>query len=126
MFTLEEVKYIVFNLGDKIDVSSDSKLYPMFSTSTHVFSEGFSIRGSKIHYITMDRGQIRKHIESEELGIILYEIFKNITSSLARQFELEHRSKTNDSRRVWWEKQLELLNEINPKFSEIRKKWKKL
>lgn len=124
MFTLEEIKNIIFDLGNKIGIDNNSKLYPMFSNSAHVFSEGPSIYidGLEYHYIVMDRGQVRKHLESEQLDVILYEIFSSITSALARDFELEHRNKTDDSRRVWWKKQLELLSIINPKFTKIRKK----
>lgn len=124
MLTLEEVENKIFEIGNKLGLDDDSILYPRFSKTSQVFSEGTTIyiSDSKYHFITMDRGQVRKHIYSKDINVILYELFKNITANLARKFELENRKENIDSRRIWWKKQLELLNTINPSFSITRKK----
>lgn len=58
----------------------------------------------------MDKSQIRKQIDSEDIDVILYELFKNITANLAQKFEIEQRKEKVDTRHIWWKKQLELLN----------------
>lgn len=124
MLTLEEVENKIFEAGNKLGLNNDSILYPRFSKTSQVFSEGTTIyiSDSKYHFITMDRGQVRKHIYSKDIDVILYELFKNITANLARKFELENRKENIDSRRIWWKKQLELLDTINPSFFIKRKK----
>lgn len=123
MFSLEEVENIIFKMSNKISVSKDSALLPMFSKTKDVFSEGESIYvDDKYHYIMMERGQVYKHYESEELEEILYPLFKNITFSLAQEYEFNHRKANEDFRRLMWKKQLKLLRKINKNFAEERKK----
>jgi hypothetical protein len=42
-------------------------------------------------------------------------------SQLARDWELEHRIQDQDSRRLWFQKELELLEMINPEWAIRRK-----
>ncbi|MDQ0362148.1 Imm63 family immunity protein [Breznakia pachnodae] len=124
MFTIEEIKNIVFKLGNQIGLETDSGLYPMFSKTPDVFNDGVSIYvdNSMYHYVNMSQGNMRKHIESNNLDDIMYEVFKSATSVLAQKYELEHRDEESDFRRIMWKKQLTLLKEINPNFVERRKK----
>lgn len=123
MLSLEEVQKYISKMSNKISVSKGSDLLPMFSKTEDVFSEGESIYiDDKYHYIIMERGQMYKHYESEELEDILYPLFKNITFSLAQEYELNHRRANEDFRRLMWRKQLKLLGKINKDFAEMRKK----
>lgn len=73
-----------------------------------VFNEGASMYiDDKYHYIIMERGRMYQHYESTALEDILYPLCKNITSSLAQGFEVKHRKKEEDFRKLMWEKQLE-------------------
>jgi len=116
--TLEEIKNYIFELGRKIGLDDDSKLYPMFSRTSNVFNDGASIyvKNSKYYYIIMERGQLNKCFESEDLEEVLYPLFESITFSLASDYELNHRIENEDSRRLLWKKQLELLKKINRNF----------
>jgi len=116
--TLEEIKNYIFELGRKIGLDDDSKLYPMFSRTSNVFNDGASIyvENSKYYYIIMERGQLNKLFESKDLEEVLYPLFESITFSLASDYELNHRIKNEDSRRLLWKKQLELLEKINRNF----------
>lgn len=110
-------------MSNRISVSEDSNLLPMFSKTKDVFNEGASIYvNDKYHYIVMERGRIYKHYESEVLDDILYPMFKDITSSLAQKFELKNRIEGEDFRKIMWKKQLELLGKINEKFVDMRKR----
>jgi len=116
--TLEEIKNYIFELGRKIGLDDDSKLYPMFSRTSNVFNDGASIyvENSKYYYIIMERGQLNKLFESKDLEEVLYPLFESITFSLASDYELNHRIENEDSRRLLWKKQLELLKKINRNF----------
>ena len=116
--TLEEIKNYIFELGRKIGLDDDSKLYPMFSRTSNVFNDGASIyvENSKYYYIIMERGQLNKLFESKDLEEVLYPLFESITFSLASDYELNHRIENEDSRRLLWKKQLELLEKINRNF----------
>ena len=124
MLTLEEIKKIMVDLGSKIGINKDSKEYQLFSETEDVFSEGISIYvdDKKYHYVTKERGQIIKEVDSVDIDDILYEIFKSITANIARSYEINHRDNSKDTRRIWFQKQLDLLDKINPKFEKRRKK----
>ena len=53
---------------------------------------------------------------------IIYPLFKSITMDLASKYELKHRSGHDDTRRLRWKKQLELLKIVDTEFYEKRKK----
>ena len=118
MLTIEEVREEVYRLGKLIGLERDSDLYPLFTTVTKVWSEGYSfyIDDGKYHYVAMDRGRENKHYESENLKEILYFLSNDITFSLARQYELEHRIENQSFRRILFAKQLELLGKIDREY----------
>ena len=124
MYTIEEIEDTIYDLGKRINIECNSKLYPMFSKISDVFNDGVSIYvdNFKYHYVNMSQGNMRKHIESNNLDDIMYVVFKSVTSVLAQKYELDHRDEESDFRRIMWKKQLTLLKEINPTFVERRKK----
>lgn len=122
MMKLEELQELIYEYGNKIGLPPDSNLYPMFSSSGNVFSDGGTIYIDKdeYNYIIMERGKINNHYKSSNLEDILYQIFKIITNSLASKYELEHRNNKEDSRQIRWKKQMELLGKINLNFIATR------
>lgn len=118
--TVEEIKKYIFELGESIGLDTESKLYPRFSKDSNVFNEGASIyvENSKYYYVIMERGHVNKCYESEDIEEILYPLFESITFSMASDYELNHRIKNEDSRKLIWKKQLELLEKVNKKFCE--------
>lgn len=115
---LEKIKKKIFKMGRKIGLNDKSKLYPMFSKTSDVFNDGASIytENSKYYYILMERGHINKCYESENLEEILYLLFESITFAMASNYEVHHRIENQDSRRLLWKKQLELLEKVDKNF----------
>jgi len=122
MFSLKEVKNKVYELGEIIGLKSDSHLFPMFLEDNRGCGDGASIHieESKYCYLVMERGQIVKKHESENLDEILYHLFSDITFSLAVDYEVRHRNKEEDFRRIMFAKQLELLQKINENYCKKR------
>lgn len=115
---LEKIKKKILKMGKKIGLNDESELYPMFSKTSDVFNDGASIytENSKYYYILMERGRINKCYESENLEEILYLLFESITFTMASDYELHHRIENQDSRRLLWQKQLELLEKVDKAF----------
>lgn len=124
MLGMKEIRSKVLELGQQIGLNENSTLYPMFSEPDKVFNEGASIyvTSAQYHYIIFERGNISKHYKSEKIEEILYPLFKSITIVLASKYELKHRNGNEDTRRLRWEKQLELLKIVDIEFYEKRKK----
>ena len=96
---INEVRKLIYKHGEKIGLLYDSKLYPIFSSTGNVFSDGGTIyiSNNEYHYVIMERGKENKHYRSLDINDILYPLFEGITFSLA---------------------QLELLGKIDPLFKE--------
>lgn len=124
MLKIEEIRDKVLTIGAQIGIDEKSSLYPAFSAPNKVFNEGASIyvTATQYHYIIMERGKEIKHYKSEKLEDILYPLFRSITLVLASKYELEHRNIKEDSRKLRWKKQLELLEIINVEFCDMRQK----
>lgn len=121
--SIDEIRKKIFELGSIINLEKGNQLYPIISDKANVSSDGTTIyiADSKYHYVNMERGQVRKHIESKNVEDILYQIFNSITFSIACDYELKNRKENEDFRRILWNKQLELLNKINKEYAKIRK-----
>ena len=124
MLGIKEIRSRVLEIGQQIGLDGNSTLYPAFSEPDKVFNEGASIyiTPPQYHYIIFERGKVIKHYKSEKIENILYPLFKNITIDLASEYELKHRSKHEDTRKLRWKKQLELLKIVDTEFYEKRKK----
>lgn len=122
MLTLDELKKYILKMSYRIAVNENSDLLPLFSKTEDVYNEGASVYiDDKYHYVIMERGRVYKHYESDVLEDVLYPLFKNVTFSLAQEYEVHHRKKEEDFRKLMWEKQLELLGRIDEKFADMRK-----
>jgi hypothetical protein len=53
---------------------------------------------------------------------VLYHLVEGLTAGVASRFELAHRVKGQDSRRIWFKKQEELLEKLDPAWGEKCKK----
>ena len=117
---INEVRKLIYKHGEKIGLPYDSKLYPVFSSTGNVFSDGGTIyiSNNEYHYVIMERGKENKHYRSLDINDILYPLFEGITFSLASKYELKNRSEKEDPRKLLWSKQLELLGKIDPLFKE--------
>lgn len=117
---INEVRKLIYKHGEKIGLLYDSKLYPIFSSTGNVFSDGGTIyiSNNEYHYVLMERGKENKHYRSLDINDILYPLFEGITFSLASKYELKNRNEKEDPRKLLWSKQLELLGKIDPLFKE--------
>lgn len=76
--------------------------------------------GDAYYYIVEERGVELKRLKTADLDELLYWIIKNLTVSLAWDYEKRHRRHGEDSRRQAFAKDLELLASLSPKWAERR------
>lgn len=77
-----------------------------------------SIDGDEFFYVSSERGcEIsRKPISS--LDELMYFIFEGATSMMALDYELDNRVEGQDFRRIYFSKQVELMNKLSPQWGE--------
>lgn len=116
-YSVRELKERVNELALKID--APEHLLPGFGQEiwdahsyVQVDSNGF------IHYFISERDQEIKRKITNKIDEILYWIFADVTFSMSVQYELFHRMDHKDFRRVIFDKQEELLGELNQGWKE--------
>jgi hypothetical protein len=115
------IKTKMYEYGRRIGLSEQFGEYPIVNESCNVFPEGSSIYADdEWHYVSMERGEERIHCQSGDLNKVLYYVFKPITASLAEKYTVKNRVKGMDFRRLFFEKQLELLGTINKEYQKVR------
>lgn len=70
------------------------------------------------HYIGSERGEVYEKNSTNNIRELLYWILKDITSEIASDYELSNRIPYVDSRRLWFNKWIELMGMIDPEFSQ--------
>ncbi|GAB2024489.1 Imm63 family immunity protein [Lactovum odontotermitis] len=122
---MKEINDRMVALGRLISLDATYNGYPKVVEKEDVFTDGkFLYEDKKVyHYVVMERG---KEVESYSSGIVdevLYFVFKDITRSLAIKYESEHSVPNQDFRKIMFQRQLELLSEINPDYEEKQKSY---
>ena len=68
------------------------------------------------HYGGTERGEIQLNNLTCSLFEVSYWVMSGVTSAMASDFEAKHRVQGQDIRRIWFEKQIELLGIIGDNY----------
>jgi hypothetical protein len=108
---LEDIQRTVYELGKLIDAPKTLLIVhwrPVDDGTPYVVIE-------KDHflYISSERGYEFSRKKTSSLQELLYWIFSNVTSIMSMEYELKNRVKGQDSRRIYFQRQIDLLRMIN-------------
>ena len=118
MLTLAEIQQQVEDAATLIGAPTNG--LPTYGRSDDFGRPYVEVMGRTYYYRAGERGhQIRKWVTqcSREL---FYWIFRDVRGSMAGHWESQHRIPHQDSRRLVFRKQLELLGQIDPSYAEQR------
>jgi hypothetical protein len=77
-----------------------------------------AIQNNEYHYISTERGQENDHIVTKDADLIMYLFFNDVASNMASSYELKNRVENSDSRRIKFEKQIEIMKNLNESWGE--------
>jgi hypothetical protein len=110
--TLSAIKEQVEALGERISVPSN--LYPTYGRSADGALPHIEIDPSgRFHFVVVERGQELDRRTTAVLDDLLFWVFDTITFSMSCAFELKNRNRSQDFRRILFDKHEELLGCIN-------------
>ncbi|OYU95365.1 MAG: hypothetical protein CFE21_09445 [Bacteroidetes bacterium B1(2017)] len=69
-------------------------------------------------YIFSERGRELERFRTDKLDELLFRIFSSVTFTMACEFELNNRIEEKDCRRIIFDKQLELLRQLNKDWQQ--------
>ncbi len=117
IYSLERIKSRVESLGSIIN--APEYLLPTYGHSKDFGHPHIEIDPSGLlHYVIMERGKELERKSTDDVDELLYWVFSGITFSIACSFELRHRIPFRDVRRHIFEKQEQLLGELNPTWKQ--------
>ncbi|QBG97652.1 Imm63 family immunity protein [Xanthomonas oryzae] len=111
---LEDIQSKVYEIGKKINAPRNLLL--VRSQPADDGAPYLSMNDGLLFYASSERGYeiFRKSVTS--LDDLLYLIFNNATAIMAMGYELKNRIEGQDSRRMYFSKRVELMNELDPKW----------
>ncbi len=116
-YSLDEIKAEINRLAAQIGAPED--LLPTYGYSEDGARPHIEVDAGRYHYVVLECGEELSRITSTDLGELLYHVFAAITFELACKYELKHRIPHQDFRRLLFQRQVELLAMLSPKWSEI-------
>lgn len=96
--------------------------YKRFATSpTDVGGPHVEHHGPKYAYVVTERGSEFERRETTDPTEILYWLVSDVTAQVARQYELQHRQPGVDSRRMWFDFDVQLLSGIRGEWGKRKR-----
>jgi hypothetical protein len=116
LMSLSEIEAEVNKLASKINASH--RLLPTFGYSEQSGRPHIEVDDHQYHYVVAERGQEFTRVRTKDLDELLYVVFKSVTGDLAGDFELKHRAVGQDSRRLLFKHQIDLISILSPGWAE--------
>jgi hypothetical protein len=108
MLTLSEIEEMVTQLAQQI--GAPQNILPTYGYSEQTARPHVEVGSAAYYYVIAERGQELNRYAAFDLDELLYKIFADVTFELAIKYELAHRIETQDSRRIHFQHQVELLS----------------
>lgn len=93
--------------------SKPAYLFVVASSPTHTGAPHVEIIGDEYHFVVTERGSEFERHKTKNVDDILYWFVEGDVGDLARTWELNNRVEGQDSRRLWFKKEIELLKGVN-------------
>ena len=119
-YSIAEIEKEVNRLAAKIDASGD--MLPTYGFSRDYAYPHIEVDSHGYHYVIVERGKELKRVTTGELDVLLYHIFEGITAEMGSKYSATHRVENQDFRRLYFERQIGLLNLLYPKWAEVESK----
>lgn len=116
MMRLSEIKTEIDRLAAQINASGD--VLHTYGRSEDGARPHIGVDRRGYHYVTVERGQELERLTTSDPNELLFKVFENVTFSLACKCELPYRIENQDSRRILFQRQVELLSMLSSDWGE--------
>ncbi len=116
MKNLAKIKLEIKRLAKLVDAGQE--LLPSYGYSEGTGRPHIEVDASGYHYVESERGEEFDRWTTEELDELLYAVFSSVTFSMACTYELRHGVPEEESRRVIFARQIELMSTLSAKWAE--------
>lgn len=116
MLTLPEIKADIERLAARI--GAPARNLPTYGRTEDFARPHIEVDGRGYHFVVVERGQEIERRTTNDFDELLYNVFGSATFSIASDYELENRIENQDSRRILFSRQVELLAALSPAWGE--------
>jgi len=116
MLSLKQIRYQVEKRAPLVGAEPDD--LPAYGSSRDFGYPHIEVDESHYHWVVIERGQELERRTFAELDDLLFTIFASATHSIASRWELAHRVPNQDSRRLLFQRQIELLSRLDSSWSD--------
>lgn len=113
--SLTSIQQSIESLAERISAPVD--LLPTYGRSIDGAHPHIEVDARGMHFVVIERGCELERKTTRDLDELLCWVFDSVTFSMACSFELKNRISGQDSRRLMWQHQLELLRRLNESWS---------
>ena len=114
--SLDDIRNVVTVLAAKVDARPSA--FPTFGSSDHSSSPHIECSRDRFDYVVCEHEIEFERQSTDDIHVLLYWIFKDVTFALACDFELAHRKPRTDCRRLIFSRDEELMALINDGWAE--------
>jgi hypothetical protein len=119
-YSLEELKQKVDELAQRI--KCPQHFLPSYGEMKHDAHPYVDIdRSGTLYYIVKERGHENKWLRTYKLQELLYWVFEDVTWRMALEFEIKNRIEDKDCRRIMFQKEEELLGQLDELWQQKKK-----
>jgi hypothetical protein len=116
MLTLSEIEEKVNQLAQKI--GAPRNILPTYGYSEQTARPHVEVGSVVYYYVVAERGQEYDRYAAFDIDELLYKVFADVTFELSTKYELAHRIKNQDFRRIMFQHQVKLLSMLSPEWAE--------
>lgn len=117
ILTVNDIRGCVRTLGCSINAPEALLTVPSKPTPDGV--PYIEVKGNSYHYVISERGFEFSRKETDDIKLLLYWVFKSITSEMATQYEILNRIQGQDFRRLKFSYQRSLLKAVSESWEAI-------
>ena len=116
-YSLNDIKKKVDELALKINAPKN-----LLPTYGHIIGDATPCieidRNGCMFYVISERGQEYERRKTDKIDDLLFWIFASVTFSMSCDYELRNRIEDRDCRRIMFDRQVELLGQLNETWGE--------
>jgi hypothetical protein len=113
--TLAEIKSELDRRAALIGASEPS--LPTYGRTVDFGRPHIEVDSRAYHWVVVERGEEQTRFTTPKFDELLYRVFKSVTFDVACAHELAHRVESQDSRRLMFQRQVELLGRLSESWA---------
>ena len=116
MKNLTNIEFEIRNTAKLID--APDQYLPTFGYTEGTARPHIEIQGLDFHYVINERGEEYKRVITNDFHELAFLVFADVTFEMSVKMELQNRKENEDFRIQMFQIQEDLLNKIDPSYSE--------